>query len=117
MITTQSHNNINIGRYLVYKLEYRYVIVNLGPVPLSNTLRYPDNVPALLFLQSYVRVEHTIVELLHEGKHIDLHLYQQETVTVLYMSLTLQRYCLRCGREYLLPRYNKFHYLSQLIKN
>ena len=48
-------------------LENGDVIVNLSTVPLSDTLRYPDDVPAFLLLQFHVSIEHTEVELVKEG--------------------------------------------------
>ena len=41
---------------------------------LRNALGYPDNVPSLLLLEAHVGVEHSKVELLHEGTHVDLDL-------------------------------------------
>ena len=50
------------------------VVVNLCPVALSHTLADPDDVPALLLLQLEEGVEHTEVELLHEGVLVQPHL-------------------------------------------
>ena len=50
------------------------VVVDLCPVALSHTLADPDDVPALLFLQLEEGVEHTEVELLHEGVLVQPHL-------------------------------------------
>ena len=46
--------------------EYWNVAVDLGPMPLRNTLGYPDDIAAFLFLQFDVRVEHSELELQHE---------------------------------------------------
>lgn len=54
--------------------EYWNVIVYLRSVSLCNALGNPHNVATLLLLQAHKRVEHTKVELLHEGLHINLHL-------------------------------------------
>lgn len=54
--------------------EDRNVVVNLGAVPLGNTLCDPDDVPALLLLQLDVGVENTEVELVEEGQLVQLHL-------------------------------------------
>ena len=50
------------------------VVVNLCPVALSHTLADPDDVPALLLFQLEEGVEHTEVELLHEGVLVQPHL-------------------------------------------
>lgn len=55
-------------------LEDWNVIVDLGAVFLGHTLTDPDNVPAFLLLQLEIRVEHSEVELLKEGEHIQVHL-------------------------------------------
>ncbi len=41
---------------------------------LCDALCDPDDIPALLLLQTYVRVEDAKVELLHERVHVDLNL-------------------------------------------
>lgn len=41
---------------------------------LGNALTDPDNVAALLLLELEVRVEHSKVELLEEGMHVQAHL-------------------------------------------
>ena len=41
---------------------------------LGDALGNPDNVARFLLLESQVRVEHSEVELLHEGPRVDLHL-------------------------------------------
>lgn len=41
---------------------------------LRNALGNPHNVADLLLLQFHVRVEHAEVELLHEGKLVEMHL-------------------------------------------
>lgn len=46
---------------------------------LRDALGNPNNVAALLFLQTNERVEDTKVELLHEGLHINLHLHNVST--------------------------------------
>merc|ERR1719382_2009853 len=56
------------------------VVVNLCPVALSHTLADPDDVPALLLLQLEEGVEHTEVELLHEGVLVQPHLLLKELV-------------------------------------
>lgn len=54
--------------------EYWDVVVNLGAVALSNALGNPDNVAALLLLQLDVRVEDSVVELVHEGELVQVNL-------------------------------------------
>lgn len=50
------------------------VVVDLCPVTLSHTLADPDDVAALLLFQLEEGVEHTEVELLHEGILVQPHL-------------------------------------------
>ena len=50
------------------------IVVNLCPVALSHTLADPDDVAALLLFQLEEGVEHTEVELLHEGVLVQPHL-------------------------------------------
>ena len=59
---------------VVGRLKDWNVIVDLGPVPLSDALCDPDDVSALLLLQLEERVEHAKVELLHERVHVQLDL-------------------------------------------
>ena len=54
--------------------EDGYVVVNLCSVALSHTLADPDDVATLLLLQLEEGVEHTEVELLHEGVLVQPHL-------------------------------------------
>lgn len=56
------------------------VIVDLGAMLLSNALRDPDNVAALLLLKAKVRVEDATVELLHERVHVELYFILEELV-------------------------------------
>ena len=55
-------------------LKDRYVVVDLGLVPLRDTLCDPEDVANLLLLQPDVGVEYAQVELLQEGQHVQLHL-------------------------------------------
>ena len=48
------------------RLEYGDVVVDLGTVPLGNALSNPHDVPALLFLQLDICIEHAEVELVEE---------------------------------------------------
>jgi len=59
---------------LLSSLEDGYVVVNLGFLPLCDTLSDPDNVAALLFLQFDVGVKYSEVELLQESKCVQFHL-------------------------------------------
>ena len=54
--------------------EYGDIVVNLGSVALGNALADPDDVATLLLLQLEEGVEHTEVELLHEGVLVQPHL-------------------------------------------
>lgn len=45
-------------------------------MPLGDALRDPDDVPALLLLQLDVGVENAEVELVEEGKLVQLHLQE-----------------------------------------
>lgn len=56
----------------------RNVIVNLGAVPLGDTLCNPDDVPALLLLQLDVGIENTEVELVEESQLVELHLQDRK---------------------------------------
>lgn len=64
--------------YIIIKclrwLENWNIIVDFGAMFLCNTLRYPDNVTAFLFLQLQVCIEHSKVELLNECIHIQFDL-------------------------------------------
>lgn len=55
-------------------LEYGDVVVNLSPVSLGDTLCNPHNVPALLFLQFDIGIEHAEMKLIQEGQLIKFHL-------------------------------------------
>ena len=50
------------------------VVVNLCPVALSHTLADPDDVATLLLFELEEGVEHSEVELLHEGVLVQPHL-------------------------------------------
>lgn len=52
------------------------VVVDLSTVPLGDALCDPDDVPALLLLQLDVGVENAEVELVEEGKLVQLHLQE-----------------------------------------
>ena len=60
--------------------EYRNIVVNFGPLSLGNALSYPYDVATFLFLELHVRVEHSKVELLHEGMDVELYLPLKELV-------------------------------------
>ncbi len=53
------------------------VVIDLGPVSLSDALCDPDDVSALLLLQLEERVEHAKVELLHERVNVQLDLKKE----------------------------------------
>ena len=55
-------------------LENGYVVVHLALVFLGNTLRNPDDVSVLLFLQFDKGEEYPKVEGIHEGQGQDFHL-------------------------------------------
>lgn len=61
-------------------LEYGDVVVDFGAMLLGDALGDPDNVAALLLLELEVRIEDTEMELLQEGKHVQLHLVLEELV-------------------------------------
>jgi len=50
-----------------YLLHDADVVINLTAIPLRNALRYPHDIPYLLFLQFSVSVENSKLELPHEG--------------------------------------------------
>lgn len=59
---------------LICSLKDGYIIVNLGPLSLRDTLSDPDDVTTLLLLQFDVGVKYSKVELLQESKCVQLHL-------------------------------------------
>ena len=62
------------------------VVVDLGPMSLSDALCNPDDVPAFLLLQLQERVEDAEVELLHERVDVQLDL-KRKVFPVLNPSL------------------------------
>lgn len=64
---------------LIFSLEDGYVIVYLRLLSLCDTLSDPDNVATLLLLQFDVGVKYSKVELLQEGKCVQLHLRGNES--------------------------------------
>ena len=64
---TDTFRNINY-------LQDRNVVINLSSLSLSDALGDPHNVPTFLLLQFNVRVENTVVKLLHEAVHVELDL-------------------------------------------
>lgn len=56
------------------------VVVDLGPVPLSNALCDPHDVPTLLLLQLHVRIKHREVELVQERQFVQFHLMFEESI-------------------------------------
>jgi hypothetical protein len=62
-------------------LEDGNVVVDFCAVFLGDTLCDPHDVAALLLLELQIRVEHTKVELLHEGHHIQTHLLGKTNIS------------------------------------
>lgn len=69
-----------------FRLEDGNVVVDLGSVLLRHALCDPDDVAAFLFLQLQVGVEHTKVELLNEGEHVQFHLEASNRYDYYYYS-------------------------------
>jgi hypothetical protein len=75
---------------VVGRLKDWNVIVDLGPVPLSDALCDPDDVSALLLLQLEERVEDAKVELLHERVHVQLDLKKRKLFQFIPKSKALK---------------------------
>ena len=50
------------------------ITLDFSPMSLSNALCDPNYIPAFLFLQFDVRVEATVLKLLHEAIHVQINL-------------------------------------------
>jgi len=76
-------------------LEYGDVVVNLSPVPLGDTLCNPHNVPALLFLQFDIGIEHAEMKLIQEGQLIKFHLQTHNQHFPISRGLSKEHICKR----------------------
>lgn len=71
--------------YKFSELENRNVVVDFGSVSLRNAFSNPYNISAFLFLQLYISVEYSKMELVIEGKHIQFYLRKKyEVLKILY---------------------------------
>lgn len=73
LVTAQCCKRIEIDRERKRKIRFSEngdIVVDFGAVPLSDAFSNPHDVPALLFLQFNIGVEHTEVKLVQEGQFI-----------------------------------------------